>query len=754
MKAKHLRNQANRSASGRHKNVIQARGKQDEREFLEDIQELFRRQKAVYDIENTQVMKQRIAYDFYNRFYVSGSGENSFLKLDDEADTFDECKGAVVPIEEFLEMLTINNSDTRNNTISIIGDVGTGKTAFINWLISTQFKSLVDAEKLWFIRLDLEDIGAGNFIDINTLVFRLLTKLYRILNKESSLISNQVDVAGKILSQIEELFPDFSTGSFLSEESTPGRNFVLSQFQSPDMRSVIRATHMLREVFQLVEANDNGRRFLLIIDNIDFICHTHDRFQFRRDFNTQFPHILQRYNEFILNFAQDAPLGNLSANVLLVMRPDSRRLLGNNFAISTKNALPNRHHMTIFLGGPGWKDVTKGRNSLLKHIADYPEKSGKRDRFLEMASKIEKELSLADLPNREGKRIPLIEHLQGMANDELRSLMYFLSIYAWINAGHEVSSPTRVIETPPVAIIAFILFGKIMYSQKETRFPNIYMINPFNPFDEIREREVDDTQSQMNFHIEYEDSYWLKRLLLHFLDIDGGRTMQQIEFYFHADGRGYSKELIEECLGILAEYATGNCLRVNRELYERGPSIDFPLVVSSIKLNFRGKHCIDELFDTFAYLQLIVEDPMLPLPRSILSELAFSTADDMDLDYSYLTGGPDEYFEKSIRMINLKAKQVLLMLEVLQLSWKIENVKYPAVFDNLRLDTRLPDPKRIRESVIKEIRSLKRSFSNRINIDSAITAAQENREQIGKDLQAIFELTDDQRTEFEQSIQE
>ncbi|MEO8496372.1 MAG: hypothetical protein ABI614_14990, partial [Planctomycetota bacterium] len=188
----------------------------------------------------------------------------------------------------------------------------------------------------------------------------------------------------------------------------------------------------------------------------------------------------------------------------------------------------------------------------------------------------------------------LSEQITAIASLGLRQMMTFYADYSWIRTGHTygLTGPiARFAQQYPVGLMTFILGGNRLFSQVFSRFPNIYLVN---------------AKISSSLHgppSPHTHSYWLKRLIVHYMagrDRDIEITASRIFDVFHADGMGYERHLIEECLGSLQEANCSNMLRVE---HGRLAHLD-DLQVSRMYLTQRGLNCAEYIFDRFFYLQL------------------------------------------------------------------------------------------------------------------------------------------------------
>ena len=283
--------------------------------------------------------------------------------------------------------------------------------------------------------------------------------------------------------------------------------------------------------------------------------------------------------------------------------------------------------------------------------------------------------------------------------------MEFFTLYSWMEG--RAASPrgngeglSRFIEHYAVGMIAFMLSGKCRYSQHHTGFPNIFLVN------------VHEADESRGYPVEHAHTYWLKWLLVSFINArrndERVSPTRLVKLFANQSGDsqssagGYDERLIRACLGSLSEASVSNVVRK-----QYAPRRRLDLHVRSLSLTERGSHCMDHIFDSFYYLQLIVDDYMLPIPRCLRDEFVYQGGS----DYSYLVSPDSEYARLAREMITVKARQVMLFLECLELSLEQERSIYGPVFDRLERDEiELPDLGNMRARIEGELRSLNRVY--------------------------------------------
>ncbi|MBF0319332.1 MAG: hypothetical protein HQL01_05965 [Nitrospirae bacterium] len=188
---------------------------------------------------------------------------------------------------------------------------------------------------------------------------------------------------------------------------------------------------------------------------------------------------------------------------------------------------------------------------------------------------------------------------------------------------------------------------------------------------------------------------------------------------FYNNGKGYKENIIRECLGSLSDAPCSNMIRVNRAV-----SYDLQHVqIANLTLNERGKHCLKHVFDRFFYMQLIVDDFLLPIPRIKIIEETFNVQTE-PIDYRYVVLPVDKYMKHARKMVHKKAFKVLYFMQILKASLKIEQICYPGVFENLTTtNVEIPDPIGIEHGIINELRILNSVFNDLFDVNTIVNRA-------------------------------
>lgn len=354
-----------------------------------------------------------------------------------------------------------------------------------------------------------------------------------------------------------------------------------------------------------------------------------------------------------------------------VISKEPRTSLDKNAFFKKSNA--------FYLTPPDWRIALERREMLLEYAVANVEKSGRRKDFSTVTDIIDRELNCKP----EGQP-PLSDHIVQITNYGLRELMRYFAQYSWVTDYDELGGLPidRFVHQYPVGLLTFILGGNRRFHQFTSGFPNVYLSY-------ILPRSDDATSAENNAHI-HRHTYWLKRLLIQYVSTKqaGGRRVDVSDILdtFHAGGDGYEVNIIKACLGSLSDANCSNMIQVVRERHvDAGVS---RLRIKSVRLTARGKHCLKHIFDRFFYLQLVVDDHMLPIPKVVFEDFHIPES---EIDYGYVVRPVNEYFKAARQMIGLKAKRVLHFVQILEISLEIERGLYPVVFNRLERD-RIPIP--------------------------------------------------------------
>ncbi|MGB7061765.1 MAG: ATP-binding protein, partial [Candidatus Zixiibacteriota bacterium] len=402
----------------------------DQREYDLVIERVFERKHAVYRAPADDNAKDTYAARyFYENLYVRSELKSGWSG------------GATATPKDFIEDVILREGDIGRNRVSyLIGDVGVGKTVFANWLISTQLRKHVEEGKIWFLRMDLEDLKSGEPVSHRELIYHLIHYLC------DEVVPHNQPVFSGFEKEIEKLKTTLSD----AHEDHFNRMFL-------------DRTKALCELANKIQ-KASSRRFVLILDNIDYICHIHDRGLYDDLQDTGEIPVLLKICESILQFNRKRELGHLGANVVIVTRPDSHDTMERAMVASYES--PSATDGAVYwLKAAKLKDVVQNHCALLKEVTrDEPE--GRRNRYLKIPKIIERDLETGSPM--------LVDHLLSITNLGLRQVMGFFAQYGWVSGGYDEGGP-RLLGSYPIGLLTFMLNGKARFSEEDSRFPNVYL---------------------------------------------------------------------------------------------------------------------------------------------------------------------------------------------------------------------------------------------------------------------------------------
>lgn len=668
----------------KHDTNIPDRRRRDERTYDALVEDIFKHKRAAYEPETpNDDRRTRFARHFYTEYYIGAEL------------VFGGPEGAPVDTAEFMEDVVLAQGEIdRNNLFYLLGEIGVGKTAYVNWLITTLLRDQVANGLVWFMRLDFEELKQGQPVSPQELLYHLINAALNRVEKHPNLFEGAE-------SQLIEL--------------RLAMNVAAEDIYDANLSERAAALCALARKIQGL----TGRRLLLIFDNIDYLCHLNDRGLYYDDADTGEKHTLLQLYDLLALFNRPRELGHLGANVLIVTRFDCYNVLTRATVTSYRAPSFTREAKTYVVKSPGWRGVVDARCKLLRAVTNEVEPPGKRRHFNKIPDSIENDLNSGE-PR-------LIEHLLGITNHGLREMMGFFSQYGWVARDDDLPGEPRFIHAYPVGLLTFMLNRKARFSQFGSKFPNIYLVNRIPAAGKAYSKDH-----------EHAHTYWLKRLITHAVASGHFRSPVEIVELFHCDGKGYEGSIIRECLGSLTDATCSHCITVCRGLHpDRSKQA---LIIEKIELNERGLHCLTNIFDRFFYLQLVVEDPLLPIPRVVAEEFSFDILDRQRLDYTYVVETHQEYVEKAIEMVKVKAKQVLLFLEILDRALFWEQHVYSDVFERLAARrVEIPSVSDIRNSVVHELLLLNPNIGNRVDLSAVANYVVSRRDEIDKELGKAYE---------------
>jgi hypothetical protein len=654
-----------REESDAHKSYIRNIAASSQGDLAKSILgEVFSHQKAVYicreclligkgkgkcnkDDDNDNCLYEKASY-FYHNYYVMPEVRKGVAK-----------DGEKVPVKLFIDRITSFPREDKGNKITfLLGSVGSGKTAFLNYLMTINGKKWFANRKI-FIRVDMH--SGSRSITYDDMLVKVYKKIKKIFNDK--IVDNCID----------EAYRDYAKSKFLDYSITISR-------KETELAEFLKKTR-----------SEYGYEIVLIFDNIDQIYHINEKKRFLENIDLQDDSIypILRY---ITNFFHDhSQLGSVGANVVFSLRTETYDILSQTaeYIFNAESiTFCDDNAMTIY--NNDWFQIVDNRLKMFKDIAVYCKRmSGRVDSVDETLKLLVNDLSLSHAEKNES----FINMLMELSSFGFRSVMEFLSNYSWIDK--DVYVMHRYMDHHPVGLLAYMLKGHRRYSQYRSRFPNIYLVNSTNP------------------KLKHDFTYWLKRLLIEYIYYNQKKQIHVdvdlVLEVFSGDGSlgYYDKDLVMECLGSLSEVHESCVITPILKVSESKNSIN----PDTLELNSRGVRLLEYLINKFIYMQLVVEDCYMPYPRCVYDYFMYEN----NIDYGYLGMPKEEYNNGSYMMIENKIKSVMLFLEVLDSARNYEKTKYFNAWNNIIMNDVVIDISVMKNNMNYDMRKVARFVGLKIH---------------------------------------
>ena len=610
-----------------------------------------------------------IAARFYRNYYCRPTLQRDLEGVECDTDFLIET------ISQFGQM------EDRNNLFFLVGPVGCGKTALINYIITRYGTKITSDQTHWFLRYNVH-VHFDSTLTLNKLISGLSQKLQMLLER----FPRQLHLQTSSLSALNKIKDDLSR---ISEEASLQHN------RAAFVKAVKSISFVLR------------KKPLIIFDNLDAFFHVRDRYLFLKSKDTgeikEIKDILSIVNEF---FHGQTELGDVGANILFVTRYDTYKILksSKNIYQGTESCFAGNRNL-FSISQPVWSEVVNQRIGLLNEVIEAIASPGYRQK---VRSSLEGIIAaLAASAKGEGE---LITGLRELTNFGLRDIMEFISDYTWIPSHSQVDGvdiTRRYIEQHPVGMLAYLLHNSKLYSEETTGFPNIYLSNISN---EEAQHIASLTDTEPEAWSVHGHSYWIRRLLLAFVYARNARSepvrVSDVLDVFSRSKKGYcySENFVRVMLGTMTENHHANLIAVERELSADRST----LIVTEISITPRGRICLENIFDKFYYIQLILDDYELPIPKKCKEKFSYQSG----LDYGYLAAEGHEFGVQTRKMILWKAKISVKFAAILSLALSIERVRYEDVFIRLALEgIPVPGEDDLYKSLLHQFHAINRSLA-------------------------------------------
>ncbi|WP_309400041.1 ATP-binding protein [Cerasicoccus maritimus] len=542
----------------------------------------------------------------------------------------------------------------RNEIVFLVGTVGTGKTTLINRLISVEFRNLVDSNDLFFVRIDIESVHGRRLPTVNKLILAIGNKIKDILSKPGVLRNNYRDC--------RDPFNDLKR---LLDGANPECD--------TDCRQVLdRVQEILRRIRQ------RGRKIYIILDNIDYICYLNSpriiSENDKTDGTGEADHFTC-FRDFLEKFFAEDQLARLSSTIVIVGRPETYNPLKAIMTTSWEDFSERSECYAII--PPSEVDYLESKVKMLEYYKEHE--------AIVSAENMERINRLIDVINKniEGDSdMPLfLSYIKGVSRFGYREIVKYFIEAIW-SAGDDLLYDSkkenflfnRFVKSYPVGMIYYMLDGNILFEQFKSYFCNVFLVN------------IIPSRAIPGHVLSHPHSYLLKWLIVSSCMAKPYSTIDELVTDM-CSGKGYSENMVLASLNSMSDANSCNVMTFDREVITRcaDKSESFSFIYRHLAVSERGRFLFDKIISRFFYLQLIIDDPNLPLPRAFKRPpFNFKYAwqeDDEPMHYGYIARkDPHRYMLGLCAMIERKAYQVLCFVELLKECYALEMEIYPDAF--------------------------------------------------------------------------
>lgn len=432
-------------------------------------------------------------------------------------------------------------------------------------------------------------------------------------------------------------------------------------------------------------------RLFVIFDNLDRYHFHYTKYSFFEEYaEEQFESVKTNISSLV-NMFDKKDLWTCGLCVLFVCRRYLYDYLASNF----DDVAPKDNNFGVFqLHRATARDVVASRLDLFEKavkVVDSVVKSAKTAAFQDYLGHLKGVLVTEDAAIHHRKlETPALEALSRLGHNGYRSLVKFLASLPL--RYKDADAVNRLLVTQPhLLLLLYIANNHQRYTQDQLHFPNLFLCDAL----------VSPNKEFPQAHLPHEHTYWMKYLVLKYLAVREDEkdycTGADILSLFAGPGR-YDEHLVRLVLGSLC--TTGEYSCVDIEYSSTALITDCRLTLTD-----RGRYLVGhdhklfggspiEFCFNFHYLQLIVDDKLLAIPKQWLSKFFPNSR------YGYLYLPESEYGETAPRVVLSKIEAVLYFLRVLEACYQFERRERSDLFDELDARKVAPDFRRINHETL------------------------------------------------------
>lgn len=552
------------------------------------------------------------------------------------------------PSISYDEFFTVLSDDLRigdqNNLSFLVGGVGIGKTTFLCNFICRNIQKFL-RKRIVPVKINL-DISSSHTIPGSVEIIQSIRRSVLTSLTKNRLIDEN---------SLERLAMDC-------------RLPVDADLELSDA-NLLHMTRLLSDRF--------GIRILLFIDNIDFLYHLGDRGFFAPggDNHPERAQVLRAHRTIVeiidlLWRNGENHASHLGMSIVIACRQDTISFLMSKQHEVPIIALDDR----IFSLRPPQREqasaVIHNRFAMLITLCEKVPEQAKRKEFATQINSLK-----AMYEQRRGPGKALLNDLWSISRKGLRDMINQISEFSWLEYldGKKSELNARFTQQYYPSMLAYMLAGYRRYTQFSGNVPNIYLVNAPSPSNEIG---VPDSFKKPHIY-----TIWLKRLILEYLlnrKQYNTTVLDIIDMFCGKNRRGYSEDLVRYVLSSLLEVPTSELIEVDVAADGAAGAHSY---VRRVAITERGEFILSECSNSFKYLQLMVDDWKILLPRSLHDLFGYVLP-----DYSYLVATGGVYGASLDEILKLKGRQTFYFSLLIEEALAFERRMWPKVFDRLRAE--------------------------------------------------------------------
>jgi hypothetical protein len=352
-------------------------------------------------------------------------------------------------------------------------------------------------------------------------------------------------------------------------------------------------------------------------------------------------------------FVAEQALGKVAACVLLVCRKYVYSYCRRASDAADPHGPVRRDHRVFqLLDLPADKIVSTRLRLINDCISQFDGAYTNATMFRERFESLRERLSSWE---HQSKKDTLLGTIWELAHQGHRSFLNFLSALP-VDVRRDSHLVERLFDSPHVLLRLYMSNMYKRYTEDQGHFPNLF----------LNDCVVATHQDFDKAHLPHQHTYWLRYLILRFVAAspDGTCHSEKVVDFF-VRRLGYEEHLVRISLGFLSDPNCSSCLDiVMPDRIKRNEEVLRISRRGSILVTERGGR--EPLCFSFDYLQLITDDYLLAMPKSVAGDIFV----DAGLGHTLKDG--HEYARGSRNVLGKKIPAVIRFFMVLESSFKAE----------------------------------------------------------------------------------